>query len=217
LLVNFFPKSSRTFHDRRRLLEKSKYVSQSYLDFGADYFDSKDLSIGYGGYHYDGRYSHAAMNILDHYRSPNSAEFRLCEIGCAKGFLLYEFWRLGVNITGYDLSEYAISNCKQEIRNYLFRKSASSKFAETDKYYDLLICKEMLPHCPPSELNLIICEMTRISKHVLLYIQCPVDESSAHLFLDWDPTHKTTWTSSEWSIFLDHFGESIDYQFNYLV
>ena len=49
---------------------------------------------------------------------------RILDIGCAKGFMLYDFTKkLGkIGIDGIDVSEYAISNALDEVRSNLVRR-----------------------------------------------------------------------------------------------
>ena len=53
--------------------------------FGIAYFD-KTRDTGYGGYHYDGRWTPVAETLIGHYQL--NAESKVLDIGCGKGFLL---------------------------------------------------------------------------------------------------------------------------------
>ena len=81
-----------------------------------DYWDG-DRRICYGGYRYmPGRWAPVAQAMIDHYGI--KAGDKILDIGCGKGFLLYEISLLvpGVEIHGIDISEYAIANAKEEIK-----------------------------------------------------------------------------------------------------
>ena len=87
--------------------------------FSEDYWDG-DRRICYGGYRYlEGRWEKVARTIADHYPLPSNP--KILDIGCGKGFLLYDFLKVipDAEIHGIDISEYAIANCKPEIRNNL--------------------------------------------------------------------------------------------------
>ena len=86
-------------------------------NFGKDYWDG-DRRVCYGGYQYlEGRWEKVARAIARHYPLPNKP--KILDLGCGKGFLLYDFLKVipDAEVYGIDISEYAIENCKPEIRN----------------------------------------------------------------------------------------------------
>src|SRR6266536_3900516 len=83
--------------------------------FGKDYFDG-DRRYGYGGYKYDGRWRPFAEKLIAHYGlKPGDT---VLDIGCAKGFLLYDFMQAlpGLGVAGLEISEYAIAHAMEDIR-----------------------------------------------------------------------------------------------------
>jgi hypothetical protein len=52
---------------------------------------------------------------------------------------------LGCEAYGEDISEYAISNCHEDVKKYLS--------APNEKKYDLLICKDVLEHVPEEQIE----------------------------------------------------------------
>src|SRR6185436_21143519 len=71
--------------------------------FGQDYFDG-DRKYGYGGYRYDGRWRPLAEDLIRHYGL--KAQDKVLDIGCGKGFLLYELSQClpQLEIHGLDIS-----------------------------------------------------------------------------------------------------------------
>ena len=116
-------------HDKA---EAAKIASK----FSYDYWDG-NRSYGFGGYKYDGRWSVVAKAMINHYKLTENS--KILDIGCGKGFLLYEFTKLipGINIAGLDISEYAIKNSKQEVRDKIILGSAGEKFPWSDNTFDL--------------------------------------------------------------------------------
>jgi SAM-dependent methyltransferase len=86
--------------------------------FGADYWDG-DRCHGYGGYHYDGRWRPVAERLAAHYGLRSGD--RVLDIGCGKGYLLYELTQAvpGIEVTGIDISTYGIEHAKEEVRPFL--------------------------------------------------------------------------------------------------
>src|SRR5712691_8047166 len=58
------------------------------IQFGKDYWDG-DRRYGYGGMKYDGRWRPVAEAIVKHYGLTKDSS--ILDVGCGKGFLLYEF------------------------------------------------------------------------------------------------------------------------------
>ena len=64
--------------------------------FDFDYWDG-DRRICYGGYKYiEGRWEQVARAMAQHYNLPDKA--RILDVGCGKGYLLYDFLKVLPNI-----------------------------------------------------------------------------------------------------------------------
>ena len=213
--INFFPVSTRSNEERRTKALDRGSPSDDYKIFGYDYFDNKVSNIGYNGYNYDGRFESICNKIIAHYNLKLNSD--ILEIGCAKGFLCYEFFLKSMNITGLDISQYAVDNCIPDIKNYISVADISYGLKYKDQTFDFLISKEVLPHLPPDRIPFILQEMRRVSRHAFVEIQCVENHSDKDLFLKWDPTHKSIFTKKEWvTLFEDNFPE-LDYSFRTLV
>ena len=198
--IDFFQSigATRDAGDRRGKMKNGNLpaASEDYLNFGADYFDNPDLGIGYGGYHYDGRYGDAASEICRHYNlQPGS---RVLEIGCAKGFLLYEFHRLGLAVTGLDISDYAVGHAHPEVQRYLCLGD-TSLLPFPDGQFDLVLAKEILPHVRSDQLHLALAECARVSRGGIYFvIQAGRGDGDLEEMAAWDPTHQVLRTEAWW-------------------
>lgn len=84
--------------------------------WGFNYWDG-DRKYGYGGYKYDGRWKPIAEAMVREYGlKPGD---KILDVGCGKGFLLYEFKKLGFDVSGCDVSTYAKSNAPADIREHI--------------------------------------------------------------------------------------------------
>ena len=88
-----------------------------------EYWDG-DRKTGYGGYRYDGRWRKVADAMVEHYGLRPGDRF--LDVGCGKGFLLYDFTQAvpGIEATGIDISTYAIEHAKPEVKPRLRVSSA---------------------------------------------------------------------------------------------
>ena len=105
--------------------------------WGFDYWDG-DRRICYGGYRYmPGRWAPVAQAMIDHYGL--KAGDKVLDVGCGKGFLLYEMSLLvpGLEIHGIDISPYALEHAKEEIRDRLLLGNATS-LPFPDQYFDFV-------------------------------------------------------------------------------
>ena len=97
-----------------RMADEKVHCSEVARRFDRDYWDG-DRRYGYGGYKYDGRWSVVAKQLVETYSlRPNA---RILDVGCGRGFLLYEFMRLlpGCTCRGFDVSEYGLATAKEEV------------------------------------------------------------------------------------------------------
>ncbi|MCR5500025.1 MAG: methyltransferase domain-containing protein [Acetatifactor sp.] len=75
------------------------------------------------------------------------------DVGCATGYLVESFHKFGVAAEGIDISEYALSCVKEEMKDFCYRQSITEPLA---KKYDLISCIEVLEHLRPEEISLAI-------------------------------------------------------------
>jgi protein-L-isoaspartate(D-aspartate) O-methyltransferase len=105
--------------------------------FDRDYWDG-NRQVGYGGMRYDGRWRPVAEAMARHYGLKSG--HRILDVGCGKGFLLYEFTQVvpGIQICGIDVSNYAIENAKAEVKP-LLQAGHARALPFADKTFDLVI------------------------------------------------------------------------------
>jgi len=67
------------------------------------------------------------------------------DAGCAHGFLVESLWDRGVHTKGRDLSDFAISQIRDDMVPYCKVGSITESF---DGPYDLVTCIEVIEHIP---------------------------------------------------------------------
>ena len=161
------PKSRSPSHRNKILFIGNKANFQT---FGKSYFDGKKILPGYGGYRYDSRYFNSVKQIINLLKLEKKE--RIVELGCAKGFILFEFWKLGFkNIYGQDISSYAKNNSKPEIKKFISTKCIS-KIQAKNNSVKFLFCKETLPHLTKKKLKKTFSEISRtVKKDGIIYFE----------------------------------------------
>ena len=190
-------------------------AAQLAKQFDFDYWDG-DRRICYGGYRYlEGRWEKVVRAMADHYQLP--AKPKILDIGCGKGFLLYDFLKVipGAEVYGIDMSSYAIANSKREIRDRLQVGSATS-LPWPDNYFDLVISINTL-HCLHAyQLDLSLREIERVGKsNKYICVESWRNESEKANLLYWQVTCEAFNTPESWNWWFEQTGYSGDYSFIY--
>lgn len=136
--------------------------------WGFDYWDG-DRKICYGGYRYmEGRWEKVAREMVSHYGiKPGD---KILDIGCGKGFLLYDFTKVlpGIEVYGLDISEYAIENSKKEIKNQL-RVGNATDLPFEDNSFDFVYSITTLHNLHCYDLDKALREIERVGKKINTY------------------------------------------------
>lgn len=216
--VNHFPSSSRSAAERRKRCMSENYsngMQGDYFEYGYNYFDNRDLGAGYGGYVYDGRWAEPVAGICAYYGLKPGA--RVLEVGCAKGFVLVEFAKLGCEVRGIDASPYAVANAHPDIADRIALGDATDLPFE-DGFFDFVFSKDTFPHIPEDRVSGAVRELTRVSKGaVFLDIQCGNTDLELEFLRRWDGTHKTIRPVSWWDAMLASVGYAGDVNYKILI
>ena len=180
-----------------------------------DYWDG-DRRICYGGYRYmPGRWAPVAKAILDHYGlKPGD---KILDIGCGKGFQLYEMTQLlpGIEVYGIDVSSYAIENAKEEIKDRLQVGNAID-LPFPDNYFDLVFSITTLHNLHNYDLDKALREMERVGKqNKYLCVESYRNETEKANLLYWQVTCEAFCTPEEWEWWFKQTGYTGDYSLIY--
>ncbi len=134
---------------RRRMLAKIK----NNHDFDYHYFDNPKMLTGFRGFHEHGNVAEGERDFKQEARDIFNIENinTALDVGCAKGFLVRELRKLGVDAEGIDASEYAIDHCPNEIRPFLHQMNIIE--ISTEKKYDIIHCSSVLMYLTLSDLQ----------------------------------------------------------------
>jgi len=177
--------------------------------FGYDYWDG-DRKYGYGGYHYDGRWRVVAEDMVAHYGL--DATSKILDLGCGKGFLLFELTQLlpGIQVVGIDISDYAIENAKEEIRSYL-SVGDILKVPFEENEFDLVLSINVLHNLYIFDLFQAVAEMERVGKNKYIVVDSYRNEEERANLMYWQLTCECFYTSEEWQWVFGRCGYTGDF------
>lgn len=183
--------------------------------WGYDYWDG-DRRINYGGYRYmEGRWEPVARAIAKHYGL--KAGDRILDIGCGKGFQLYEFTRVvpGIEVYGIDVSAYAIEHAKPEVKDRL-RVGHANALPWPDQHFDFVMSINTLHNLYCYDLDKALREMERVGrKHKYLCVESYRNEAEKANLLYWQVTCEAFNTPAEWEWWFRQTGYTGDHSFIY--
>lgn len=103
---------------------------------------------------------------------------RVFDAGCAHGFLVEAFWDRGVEAWGRDISSFANSKVRPDMRPYC---SVGSIADPIEGKYDLVTCIEVLEHMPEAEAVRAVGAMASATDRIL-FSSSPTDfEETTHI------------------------------------
>ncbi len=182
--------------------------------YGREYWDG-DRRYGYGGYKYDGRWEAVAGKLIETYRLPDNA--KILDVGCGKGFLLYEFKKLLPNcrIKGFDISEYGLKNAKEEIKEQVFQHKAQDDYPFENNAFDLVVSITTLHNLPVFELKMALKEIERVGVNKYIVVEGYRNENELFNLECWALTCECFFNPLEWVWLFHEFGYTGDYEFIY--
>lgn len=180
--------------------------------YGPVFWDG-DRRYGYGGFRYDGRWKPVAERLIADYGLAGNCS--ILDIGCGKGFLVYELQQLlpAARIVGFDISDYAVANAKEEIRHNLFIHRAQDPLPFNDGEFDLVISLTTLHNLHLPDLKAALSEMERVGKQKYLVVEGYRNEEELFNLQCWALTCAAFFTPEEWVWLFNEFGYSGDYEF----
>ncbi len=208
-LLKNYPKTKRNVKERgSEKTEKDRAIARR---FGREFFDGK-RKHGYGGFNYDPKFWQPVIPTFEkHFNLKKSSS--LLDVGCAKGFMLYDISRMipGIDLQGIDVSEYAINNSLEEIKPCLKIADAKALPFE-DNSFDVVISINTVHNLNERECGIALKEIERVSKgNSFITVDAYNNEEEKEAMFCWNLTGKTIMHVEEWKVFFNDIGYNGDY------
>ena len=142
---------------------------------------------------------------------------KILDVGCGKGFLLYEIKLLlpKIEVRGFDSSKYALDNSKEEVKQNLFCHQAQEVYPFQDKEYDLTISINTLHNLKIFDLSKALKEIQRVSKNSYICVESFRNDLELFNLECWALTCQSFFSPDEWIWIYNQFGYQGDYEFIY--
>jgi ubiquinone/menaquinone biosynthesis C-methylase UbiE len=202
---DIYPKRNRDTKSRK--IQKSSKIIKDAKKFGWEYFDKK--GVCYDGYSYDGRWVPIAKKFVELYNLKKGD--KVLDIGCAKGYMVYDFLDLGIDTYGVDISKYAIDCSPQEIKWRLKVADAKNLEVYKDKSFDLVISINTIHNLPEVDCRKALREIQRIGKKAFIIVDSWRSEEEKQRMLDWCVTGITLKGTEDWKKMFKEEGYTGDY------
>lgn len=208
-LLKNYPRTKRDINKRGH--EKTEADIAVARMFGKEFFDG-DRRTGYGGFQYNPKFWQPTIrDFIDRYNL--TSESKLLDIGCAKGFMIYDFVTAlpGLKVSGIDISAYAIENAKNEIKPYL-QVADARELPFDDQSFDLVISINTLHNLEISDIEKAINEIKRVSRcSSYITVDAYRNQMEKEAMFNWNLTAKTIMSVEEWTRFFKEVAYNGDY------
>lgn len=195
----------------QRAINKTETIRAIARKFGQEYFDG-ERKYGYGGYYYHPRFWQETVKDFQNYYHLTSKS-SILDVGCGKGFMMHDFAHLlpGIQITGIDISEYAVNHALENMKSRI-RVGNANKLPDPDKSFDLVISINTIHNLPLGECKQAIREIQRVKKkHAFITVDAYRNSEEKKRLEAWNLTALTYMSVAQWIKLFDEVGYTGDY------
>jgi SAM-dependent methyltransferase len=208
-LLADYPRTKRNVEERG--LSKTEADRAIARQFGREFFDG-DRAHGYGGFSYNPRFWTPVAPTFEKHFDLKAGD-SLLDVGCAKGFMMHDFARLipGLVVKGVDVSEYAIENALDDMKDHVqVADAVSLPFA--DKSFDVVVSINTVHNLERAECATALKEIQRVARRgAFVTVDAYADEDQRRRMEAWNLTAKTIMHVDDWKAFFAACGYTRDY------
>ena len=183
--------------------------------YDKDYWDG-DRNHGYGGYKYiPGRWRPVAEALIEHYNL--GCNSKLLDVGCGKGFLLYEIQLLlpTIRIVGVDVSSYALEQRHPSLNGEFRLADATSDLRFKENEFDLAISLGTFHNFEIPQLKNALKAINNVARNKYIMVESYRNKHELFNLQCWALTCQSFFSPVEWNWLFKEFGYDGDYEFIY--
>jgi len=206
-LMEDYPKTRRPVDHRAEASWEDRILAKR---FGKEYFDGTRRQ-GCGGYAYDGRWKPVVQRFREHYGL--TAESTILDVGCAKGFMLFDFMESipGVTVAGVDISEYALSHAMEPVKPFLSMGDCV-ELPYPDKTFDLVVSIATIHNPELDGVKRALKELERVSRgHSFIKVGAYRSDAERIRLNRWNVVANTFLSCDGWVNLFHEVGYTGDY------
>lgn len=208
-LLKNYPRTKRDTKARGEA--KTEEVRAIARQFGEAFFDG-DRQYGYGGFHYNPRFWQPVIpDFQSHFNL--TANSRMLDIGCAKGFMMHDMQQLipGIDVRGVDISAYAVEHAQPEVKANI-QQACATQLPFEDDTFDTVISVNTVHNLEREDCAIALQEIMRVSKgNAFITVDAYRDDEEKERMFEWNLTAKTIMHVDEWKTFFKDVGYTGDY------
>lgn len=208
-LMTNYPRTKRKVLERG--LSKTPEDIQTARLFGKAFFDGERCT-GYGGFTYHPRFWEKVVPTFQSHFGLNSRS-TILDVGCAKGFMMFDFSRLipGITVQGIDISSYAVENGLSQVQPFMKVANAKALPFE-DNSFDAVISINTIHNLPIEACSIALQEIERVSRgKSFVLVDAYRNEEEKELMFHWNLTGQTILHVDEWVELFESVGYTGDY------
>jgi cyclopropane fatty-acyl-phospholipid synthase-like methyltransferase len=130
-----------------------------------------------------------AKNIIDVLKITSSDH--VLDYGCAKGYFVRALRELNIYYSfGLDISEYAIKNCDESVKNVVgLLHEGQTILEKAGRGFDWIICKDVLEHVSYEKINETLLQFSEVTKKCFIVV--PLGKNGQYVVPEYekDVTH----------------------------
>jgi len=208
-----YPKPKNQNLIRSNRIKVNTKTKKKLMKFGKEYFDGKRIH-GYGGYYYNKKFFRKVVKkIINHYKLNNKS--KILDIGCAKGFMMYEFRHFLPNseIWGLDISKYCKNNALNSEKKSI-KVGSCHKLPFKDRSFDFVITISTIHNLTKKKISQSVQEIERVKKgKSFIRVKGYKNIKEKKFIDDWNLVAKSNLSIKEWKLLFKKSKYKGDYDF----